>query len=182
MVGVVVSDITMETTIAVAKVTANSRKSRPTMPAIRRMGMKTATSETLIEKTVNPISLAPLRAASMGDIPCSRNRVMFSITTMASSMTKPVEMVSAMSDRLSRLKPTRYMTAKVPINETGTATLGIMVARGLRKKKKTTSTTRPMEMSRVRSTSSTEARMVVVRSRTIVALMPCGRMASRNGN
>ena len=30
---------------------------------------------------------------------------MFSITTIASSTTKPVAMVSAISDRLSRLKP-----------------------------------------------------------------------------
>ena len=63
---------------------------------------------------------------------------MFSITTMASSTTKPVEMVSAISDRLSRLKPTRYITANVPISETGTATVGISVARGLRRNRKTT--------------------------------------------
>jgi hypothetical protein len=55
-------------------------------------------------------------------------REMFSIITMASSTTKPVEMVRAMSDRLSRLKPSAYMAAKVPTRESGTATLGMMVA------------------------------------------------------
>ena len=103
IIGVVVSDTSIDTAIANDKVTANSRNSRPTMPPIIRIGMKTATSEMLIETTVKPISLAPSSAASSGGIPCSRWRVMFSMTTMASSTTKPVAMVSAMSDRLSRL-------------------------------------------------------------------------------
>ena len=55
----------------------------------------------------------------MGDMPASRRREMFSITTMASSTTKPVEIVSAISERLSMLKPNRYITAKVPISEDG---------------------------------------------------------------
>ena len=65
--------------------------------------MKTATSDMLIEKTVKPISLAPFMAAAKGFIPASRWRVIFSITTIASSTTNPVEMVSAINDRLSRL-------------------------------------------------------------------------------
>jgi energy-coupling factor transporter transmembrane protein EcfT len=65
--------------------------------------MKTAISETLMEKTVNPISFAPSNAAAKGFIPASRWREMFSMTTMASSTTNPVEMVSAISERLSRL-------------------------------------------------------------------------------
>ncbi len=48
--------------------------------------------------------------------------------TMASSTTKPVAMVRAIRVRLFRLKPKRYMTPKVPTRETGTATLGMMVA------------------------------------------------------
>ena len=44
-----------------------------------------------------------LKAAAMGVSPASRWRVMFSVTTMASSTTKPVEMVSAMRERLLML-------------------------------------------------------------------------------
>ena len=91
---------------------------------------------------------------------------MFSITTIASSTTKPVEMVSAMSDRLSRLYPHKYMTPNVPISEIGTTTPGINVARQFRKKRKTTRMTSKIEMSSVNSTSWTDARMVVVRSST----------------
>ena len=65
--------------------------------------MKTATSDTLIDSTVNPISRAPAIAAAIGFMPASRYREMFSSTTMASSTTNPVAIVSAISDRLSRL-------------------------------------------------------------------------------
>ena len=70
--GVVVSDSTIEMRIAIERVTANSRKSRPTMPPMSRMGMKTAMSESVMERTVKPISFAPANAASLGVIPCSR--------------------------------------------------------------------------------------------------------------
>ena len=64
--GVVVSETTSETPMATESVTANSRKRRPTMPPMSRMGMKTATSEVDIERTVKPISLEPTMAASNG--------------------------------------------------------------------------------------------------------------------
>ena len=65
--------------------------------------MNTAISESVIEMIVNPISLEPLSAACMGVSPASRCRTMFSITTTASSTTKPTAIDSAISDRLSRL-------------------------------------------------------------------------------
>ena len=101
--GVKVSEIASDTQMAMLSTTANSRNSRPTIPPISRIGMKTATSEVLIESTVNPISRAPRNAACTGVIPCSMKRVMFSSTTIASSTTKPVEIASAISDKLSRL-------------------------------------------------------------------------------
>ncbi len=57
--GVVVSEISIETMMAVDRVIANSRKRRPTMPLMRRIGMNTAISERLMEIMVNPISLEP---------------------------------------------------------------------------------------------------------------------------
>jgi hypothetical protein len=105
--GVVVSEIASEMMIATDSVTANSRNRRPTIPPIMRIGMKTAIKEMLIDITVNPISFAPFSAACIGVSPCSRCRVMFSITTIASSTTNPVAMVSAISERLSTLYPNR---------------------------------------------------------------------------
>ncbi len=107
---------------------------------------------------------------------------MSSITTMASSTTNPVEIVRAINERLSMLYPQKYITAKVPIRDTGTATMGMRVARALRRNRNTTTMTRKMEMTSVRSTSFTEARIVVVRSRTVVMSMPCGMEALSDGN
>src|SRR5579871_2733139 len=89
---------------------------------------------------------------------------MFSMTTMASSTTKPVEMVRAINERLSIVYPTRYITPNVPTRERGTAILGITVAHTLRRKTNTTRTTSKTETIMVSSTSCTEARIVVVRS------------------
>ena len=107
IIGVVESEMIIDTPIATESVTANSRKSRPTMPPIKRIGMNTATSDTLIDTTVKPISRAPRSEASQGLMPASMCRVMFSITTIASSTTKPVEIANAISEGLSMLNPSR---------------------------------------------------------------------------
>ena len=70
--GVRLRDISSEIVTAIVSVTANSRKSRPTIPPMNRMGMKTAVSEMVIESTVKPISRAPRKAASMRERPASR--------------------------------------------------------------------------------------------------------------
>ncbi len=108
-------------------------------------------------------------------------RLMFSSTTMASSTTKPVATVRAISDRLSRLKPSRNITPMVPSRDTVTATAGTMVARALFRKKATISTTRMTAKTSVSSTFRSEARMVMVRSMAVVTLMSWGREASRIG-
>src|SRR2546428_12934767 len=84
--------------------------------------------------------------------------------TMASSTTKPVEMVKAIKERLSRLYPSRYITPKVPTSDKGTATLGIMVADRVRRKRKITITTSATVSMSSNCTSRTEARIVLVRS------------------
>src|SRR4029434_4421449 len=100
---------------------------------------------------------------------------MFSIITMASSTTKPVEIVSAISVRLLRLWPSRYITAKVPTIDNGTAALGMIVADGVRRKMKITATTSAIVRSKENSTSLTDARMVLVRSVNTVTLIEAGR-------
>ncbi len=70
-IGVSVSEMKPDSRMAIEIVMANSKKKRPTMPPMNRMGMNTATSETVIEITVKPISLAPRMAASNGFMPCS---------------------------------------------------------------------------------------------------------------
>ena len=102
---------------------------------------------------------------------------MFSTTTIASSTTKPTAMVSAISDRLSRLKLSRYIAAAEPVSASGTVTLGMRVAQKFRRNSKITMTTRAMVSPRVNSTSATEARIVVVRSSKVRTSMAGGMRA-----
>ena len=91
--------------------------------------MNTAISETVSEITVKPISLRATERGLHRGFAFSMWRTMFSIITMASSTTKPVPIVNAISDRLSRLKPEKYMMPKLEISDSGSATPAISVAR-----------------------------------------------------
>jgi hypothetical protein len=78
---------------------------------------------------------------------------------------------------LSMLYPARYIRPKVPRREIGTATLGMNVDLAVRRKMKTTATTRRMEIRRLSSTSWTDARMVRVRSGETCRCMAGGMVA-----
>ncbi len=107
---------------------------------------------------------------------------MFSIITIASSTTNPVAMVNAISDRLLRLNPARYMNARVPTSDSGTDRLGIRVADGLRRNRKITMTTSTTARPSSNSTSETEARIVVVRSVTTWRSTAGGKAALSEGS
>ena len=122
-------------------VIANSLNSRPIGPPMNISGMKTAASESVIERIVKPTSCAPSNAAFMESFPISMWRTMFSSITIASSTTNPTASVSAMSDRLSMLKSSRYITENVPMTDIGSVRLGISVATALRRNRKITAIT-----------------------------------------
>ena len=67
---------------------------------------------------------------------------MFSIMTMASSTTKPTEIASAISDRLSIEKPASHMPAQVPASASGTETPAAIVGVIRRRNTNTTTITR----------------------------------------
>ena len=101
--GVSVKETTADTRMVTLRVTANSRKSLPTMSPMKSRGIKTAIREIVSETMVNPICSDPFNAACSGGSPCSMKRTMFSIMTMASSTTNPVEIVIAIKVKLFRL-------------------------------------------------------------------------------
>ncbi len=127
-IGVSVMDTTPEIRIADVIVTANSRNMRPRTPVMNRIGMKTAASDVVIVMIVNAISREPLRAASNALSPRSMWRTTFSSITIASSTMKPIERMSAIIERLLRLKPKTCITANVPRSENGRASAGMSVA------------------------------------------------------
>ena len=100
-----------------------------------------------------------LCAASAGDRPWRRLRSTFSTTTIASSTTMPIASTRPNSDRLFRLKPRADMTAKVPISETGIATIGMIAARHVCRNRMTTMTTSATASKMVLMTSSTDCWM-----------------------
>ena len=160
--------MTPDTRMARLTVTANSWNSRPIRPPMNSNGMNTATSDALMEITVKPICRAPLKAACIGESPRSMKRWMFSITTIASSTTNPTQMVTAIRERLSILKWHKYINANVPDSASGTVTLAMNVGQNRRRNRKITITTSPIDNMSVNCTSSTEARMVWVRSITML--------------
>src|ERR1700694_3524237 len=107
---------------------------------------------------------------------------MFSIITIASSTTKPVAIVNAIKVRLLMENPARYITPNVPINDSGTATLGITVADTLRRNKKMTITTSATARKSSNCTSYTDARIVTVRSVSMVTSIAAGGHAGSCGN
>jgi hypothetical protein len=181
-IGVSVSDTKPDTRIAMVTVTANSRNMRPTTPPMNRTGMNTATSESVIDRMVKPISRLPRSAARNGVSPASTWRTMFSSMTMASSTMNPTESVSAISDILFKLKPHSCMAAKVPNMDNGSASAGMRVAEALRTNRNMTSTTRTAVNPSVRCTSATEALIDCDRSSSTSILTDGGIAARRIGS
>ena len=79
--------------------------------------------------------------ASRGDRPCSMWCCTASTTTIASSTTRPTARTRPNSDSVLIENPSNGNAANVPIRDTGTASIGISVARQLWRKRKTTSMT-----------------------------------------
>jgi hypothetical protein len=70
-IGVRVSETKPDTRMAMPITMANSWNTRPTTPPMKNTGMKTATSEMVIDMMVNVISREPRSAASIGLMPAS---------------------------------------------------------------------------------------------------------------
>ena len=109
-------------------VMAISLSTRPRMPAMNMMGIKTTARDRVMEMMVKPIWRAPSSEACMIFLPISVWRTMFSIMTMASSTTKPTARMMAMAERLSMEKWKNTMSESVPMSAVGRARLAMMVA------------------------------------------------------
>ena len=122
-------------------------------------GMNTDDSTSAIAISAAPTSSMLLTAASCGLRPASMLRSTFSTTTMASSTTMPIASTRPNSDRLLSVKPNIAMKKKVPMSDTGMATIGMIAARHVCRNRITTSTTRIIASPMVDSTASTDCWM-----------------------
>ncbi len=107
--------------------------------------------------------------------------MMFSSMTIASSTTKPTDSVSAISDRLLRLKPSRYITENVPTTDMGNAIEAMTVAATLRRNRKITRTTRAAASMSVNCTSTTECLIDCARSYMTSRSIEAGSCWRRDG-
>ncbi len=94
------------------------------------IGTNTAASTRPMPTSAPVISRMDLRVASTGDSPSSRiTRSTFSTTTMASSTSRPIASTRANIVSMLIEKPSAASTPIVPSSTTGTAMVGISVAR-----------------------------------------------------
>ena len=95
--GTIVSATNSDAASAIVTVRANGRKSSPVMSLTRASGRKTATVVTVEAVTASATSRTPVLMASSFSSPRPRCRLMFSMTTIESSTTRPIAIVSAPS-------------------------------------------------------------------------------------
>ena len=124
-----------ESVTANARTKPNSANNRPAMPGKKEIGMNTAASVAVVASTAKNTCLRPWTAAARGPRPRARWREMFSMTTMASSTTRPVARTSASSVMMLIEKPTSHIAASVPISAIGTVMAGMKVTRAERRKR-----------------------------------------------
>ena len=130
-----------------AMVTANCWLSRPWIPPMSAIGMKTAERTRAMPTTGPETSDMALSVASRGDSPSSMWCSTASTTTIASSTTRPMASTSANSDSVLIEKPRKGKNAKAPTSDTGTAMSGMRVARQFWRNRKTTRITRTVASS-----------------------------------
>ena len=145
--------------VAEAIVIANWRKNWPEIPGMKAAGMNTAESTNAMAISAPPTSSIVRCAASFGLMPSRKLRSTFSTTTIASSTTMPIASTSPNSERLLSEKPKAASTAKVPISDTGIATIGMIEARQVCRNRMTTMTTRMTASKIVFCTSWTDSAM-----------------------
>ena len=126
---------------------------------MKAAGTNTAHNTSAIATSAPPTSSMLLTAASWGESPAAMLRSTFSTTTIASSTTMPIASTSPNSDRLLSVNPKIPMKKKVPISDTGIATMGMIAARHVCRNRITTSTTRTMASPMVSMTASTDCWM-----------------------
>src|SRR6476660_7154765 len=128
--GVNVSALNAEIETENAIVSANCRNKMPVVPGNSATGTNTATSTNDVAITAPATSFIATDAALCDSvIPSTMCRSTFSITTMASSTTRPV--ASVIPNRVSVLmeKPSSFTNTNVPISDTGIVIAGMNVLR-----------------------------------------------------
>src|ERR1035437_534038 len=194
--GESVSALNAEIAIENAIVRENCLYIIPVVPGKKLTGTKTEISTSDVAMTALVTSAIATEVAlcgswaqsSLGSDPApgtfipSRWRCTFSMTTIASSTTRPV--ASVMPNSVSELmeNPNILMNANVPMSETGIVIAGMMVARQSCRNRKMTMMTMMMASASVFSTSWIESETTVVESTAMIPFRPGGKDFCNSAN
>ncbi len=126
---------------------------------MKAAGTNTAHNTKAMAINADPTSSMVRFAASRGARPAAMLRSTFSTTTIASSTTMPMASTRPNSDRLLIENPKIAIKKKVPISDTGIATIGIMAARQVCRNRMTTRTTKTIASRMVSVTASMDCWM-----------------------
>src|SRR4051812_24890120 len=152
--GVSVKATTADRITEVASVSANCLYNCPVRPPRNATGINTAESTIAIATTGPPTSAsAALVAADAERSSVSSLCCTASTTTIASSTTIPIASTRPNKVSVLIVNPSAVKTANVPSSETGTASIGISVARQLCRNRKTTISTSTIAANSVFMTS-----------------------------
>ena len=132
----------------------------------------------VVAKTASPISLVPSRAAVTGSLPMSECRTIFSRTTIASSISRPILSDSASKVIILMLKPKIQINVRVPRRAIGNVMPVMAVERNEPKNSRTIKTARAAPSIMVRATSVMLLRMPLDESTTTFAVVPSGNCFS----
>ncbi len=158
-IGVSVRATKSEITTALATVSPNSFRKFPMIPLTAATGRNTAAIDESAAMAAKVTCRVPFEAASKGASPPSRLRSMFSITTMASSMTTPTTNAMASSVITLSVKPITQMTPNVATSESGIERPTIRVGRVRRRNTNTVTVASRAPKNRANSVSATASRM-----------------------
>jgi len=124
---------------------------------MKATGTNTAQMAKVVAITASPISEVPSCAAVTWSLPMPRWRTMFSRTTMASSISKPMHRLSAIMVMKLSVKPRAFTAMKDAITEMGKVNPVMTVLRHECKNKNTITTVSAAPSISVRFTPSSEA-------------------------
>jgi hypothetical protein len=139
------------------------------------VGMNTAERMIAMAMTGPETSSIAFSDASRGDRPSSMWRSTHSTTTIASSTTSPIARISPNSERVLTENPKTGKRMNAPMSDTGTASIGISVARQPCRKMNTTRMTRSSACQSVVNISCMPAETASVVSRETMYSRSAGK-------
>ena len=163
-------------------VSAKPTKTSPTRPPTNASGTNTATVVSVDAVMAGTIWLVPTITASSRGSPSSSSRWMFSVTTIASSITRAAATERAPRVRMLSVMPCTFISTNATRSDSGIETPVTSVARTLRRNSRIISTARTTPSTASRASSPTASSISGAWLTTSSTAMPSGTSTSANAS